>query len=282
MPEPLMQTIKQLLHDAQHQFTGSDSARLDAELLLAHTLCTDRSYLYAYPENTLSPEQQQCFAHYVQRRAQGEPLAYIIGKKEFCSLLLDVDDSTLIPRPDTETLVDVALQILPESPCTVLDLGTGTGAIALALAHERPAWDILAVDCEPRAVVLAQRNAQALGLARVRVMQSHWFAEISAHYFDLVISNPPYIDAGDVHLQQGDLRYEPHRALVSADHGLADIKQISVQARLHLKSGGHLMLEHGCQQGEAVRNILLHDNYQSVQTFCDLENRERVTIGHQP
>jgi release factor glutamine methyltransferase len=277
-----MQTIKQLLHEAQQQFTGSDSARLDAELLLAHTLCADRSYLYAYPENTLSPEQQQGFAALVKRRAQGEPLAYITGKKEFYSLLLDVDDSTLIPRPETELLVDVALQTLPESPCKVLDLGTGTGAVALALAHERPQWELLAVDCEPRALALAQRNAQALGLTRVRVMQSHWFAGIPEHDFDLIISNPPYIAGSDAHLQQGDLRYEPRRALVSADHGLADIKQISAQARLHLKRGGYLMLEHGCRQGEAVRESLLSHNYQAIHTFHDLENRERVTTGRTP
>jgi len=274
-----MQTIKQLLHEAQHQFTGSDSARLDAELLLGHTLCADRSYLYAYPENTLSVEQQQSFAQYVQRRAQGEPLAYIIGKKEFYSLLLNVNDSTLIPRPETELLVDIALQMLPQESCKVLDLGTGTGAIALALAHERPQWDILAVDCEPHAVALAQRNAQALGLTRVRVLHGDWFAGIRENDFDLVISNPPYIDADDAHLQQGDVRYEPRRALVSGEQGLADIKQISARARFHLKRGGYLMLEHGYQQGEAVREILLHDHYQAIQTFRDLEDRERMTIG---
>ena len=277
-----MATIASALTRAQQQLLGADtdSARLDAEILLSAVLDCDRSYLYTWPEKELTDAQGDLFAAKLQRRMNGEPIAYITGKKAFYSLLLAVNPSTLIPRPATETLVEIALQLLPATACRLLDLGTGTGAVALALARARPSWDILAVDCEPQAVQLAQHNAQSCGLSHVELRQSNWFAAVPETDFDVIVSNPPYIDSDDPHLKQGDVRFEPRRALIAADHGLANIKHISHQARLHLKSGGYLMMEHGYQQGAAVRAILQADEYVAVQTVCDLEGRERVTLGH--
>jgi len=277
-----MLTIARALTSAQDRLRSSDSSRRDAEVLLSWVLNQDRAYLYTWPERDLSAEQEQRFITLTERRALGEPVAYLTGYRDFWNLTLQVNASTLIPRPETELLVQLALQRLPESVCRIIDLGTGTGAIALALASERPRWQITAVDHQPDAVMLAQQNAKRLQLSRVEVKQSNWFEKISGEPFDLVISNPPYIDEADAHLQQGDVRFEPRSALVAGEQGLADIRQICVEARSRLKSGAWLMLEHGFQQGDAARNIFLKNGYETVETALDLNGHERVTLGRMP
>lgn len=269
-----MKTISAALATARAQLTS-----IDAEVLLMAVLGCDRSRLLGWPEQTLTEDQQQQFAQSLARRIKGEPVAYITGRKGFWSLELHVNTSTLIPRPETELLVELALHKLPVSACKVIDLGTGTGAIALALAKERPQWQVFACDAQAGAVELAQYNALQHHLARVTIAQSNWFEGIDEVDFDLVVSNPPYIDSADPHLQRGDVRFEPRTALVAADGGLADIACISRQARTHLKSGGWLMLEHGYHQGEVVRAQLSQEGYSAVETHCDLAGHERVTTG---
>lgn len=205
-------------------------------------------------------------------------MAYLIGQREFWSLPLQVNNSTLIPRPDTEVLVETALQLSLPPAARVLDLGTGTGAIALALKSSQPQWQVTAVDRERAAVTLAQHNANSLKLA-VAVIQSDWFAALPEQQFDLIVSNPPYIDGDDPHLQQGDVRFEPTTALVAAQQGLADLFHIIDTAPLFLAPAGWLVLEHGWQQGAAVRSQLTRQGYQQVTTVCDYANLERVTIG---
>jgi len=272
-------TIAQCLEKAKLLTDVTDSARLDAEVLLAHVLGKDRTYLYTWSDKTLSTEQARRFDRLLARRQQGEPVAYLIGEREFWSLTLKVDPSTLIPRPDTELLVEQALELLPTSPRRVVDLGTGTGAIALALASERPKWQLLALDKSADAVALARENCERCGLDNVEVLQSDWFAAVGEQQFDLVVSNPPYIDPVDPHLQQGDVRFEPLSALIADDAGLADIRTIARQSRDYLKAGGWLMLEHGFEQGSAVREILQAGGYREVRTCRDLAGLERVTLG---
>lgn len=245
--------IDQALQQAAQQLADSDSARLDAEVLLSRVLNKDRTYLYTWPERELTCAEQQAFAQLVARRCQGEPVAYLTGEQEFWSLPLKTHRKTLIPRPETELLVEQALALEPGSRARVLDLGTGTGAIALALASERPGWQISAVDRIAESVSLAQENAARLNL-KIKVYQSDWFSAVpETETFALILSNPPYIDAADQHLQQGDLRFEPTSALVAGERGLADIRHISKQALGYLTPGGYLLLEHGWQQAADVR-----------------------------
>lgn len=251
---------------------------MDAEVLLARALGKSRTWLFAWPEQTLSAEVQQTFERWVQRRLAGEPVAHILGEREFWSLPLAVNATTLIPRPDTETLVTAVLERFDGRPRRVTDLGTGTGAIALALASERPVWSITAIDRVPEAVSLARRNAHELGLP-VRVVQGCWCEPLEAASQDLLVANPPYIDAADPHLTAGDVRFEPRSALVAADAGLADIRLIATQGRRVLVPGGWLFLEHGWEQGPAVRSILQDEGFRGVETVADLGARDRVTFG---
>lgn len=261
----------------------SDTPALDAELLLAHCLGRNRSYLRAFGERAVDVAVAQRFRELLARRARGEPVAHLLGVREFWSLSLDVDASTLIPRPDTERLVEVALALCDEKPRTVLDLGTGTGAIALALASERPAWTVCGVDRSPDAVALARRNARKLDLQRVGFVESDWFAALDAQRrFDLIVANPPYIAADDPHLAQGDVRFEPHTALVAADDGLADIETIANAAPQRLRADGWLLLEHGWQQAAAVRALLQRRGFVDVQSWRDYGDNERVTGGRRP
>lgn len=239
----------------------------------------DRAFLYTWPEKELSVEEATCFDSFVKRRKAGEPVAYITGRRGFWNFDLRVNNSTLIPRPETELLVELALQYLPQAACKVIDLGTGSGAIALALAYERPQWQVFAVDAVADALALARSNAAQYGLERIRFVESNWFAQVADCDFDLVISNPPYVDAQDPHLVQGDVRFEPATALISADAGLADIRRISEAASSRLKPGGWLMFEHGYRQGEEARNILVKNHFDKVQTLRDLSGNERVTLG---
>jgi len=275
-----MTIIASLLRAAE--LPDSPSARLDAELLLAAALGKSRSYLHTWPEKIVSSESALTFAEYLLRRRAGEPVAYILGQQGFWKLDLEVAPHTLIPRPDTELLVETALDLLPASPARVLDLGTGSGAIALALASERPAWHITAVDRVLEAVALAERNRQRLQLDNVHVLTSHWFSALDGQRFDLIISNPPYIAAGDVHLGQGDVRFEPESALVAGVDGLDDIREIIQTAPQHLNAGGQLMLEHGYDQAAAVRQLLLDAGFEQVESRKDLGTHERITLGRLP
>lgn len=270
--------IATALHWAVTQLPHSPTAKLDAEVLLSHVLGVDRVYLLTWPERLLSNSEWQTMQALVAQRANGIPVAYLIGQREFWSLPLQVNNSTLIPRPDTEVLVETALQLSLPPAARVLDLGTGTGAIALALKSSQPQWQVTAVDRERAAVTLAQHNANSLKLA-VAVIQSDWFAALPEQQFDLIVSNPPYIDGNDPHLQQGDVRFEPTTALVAAQQGLADLFHIIDTAPLFLAPAGWLVLEHGWQQGAAVRSQLTRQGYQQVTTVCDYANLERVTIG---
>jgi release factor glutamine methyltransferase len=265
---------------ASASLPDSDTPLLDAELLLAHCLGRNRSYLRAFAEREVDVEAERKFRALLARRARGEPVAHLIGLREFWSLPLDVDASTLIPRPDTERLVEVALQLCDDKSRSVLDLGTGSGAIALALASERPAWSVCGVDRSPDAVALAQRNAHKLTLQRIEFIESDWFAAIeSSRRFDLIVANPPYIAADDPHLVQGDLRFEPRTALVAESDGLADIALIAAQAPAWLNGDGWLLLEHGWQQAAAVRALLQRYGFVDVQSWRDYGDNERVTGG---
>ncbi|PAU85675.1 protein-(glutamine-N5) methyltransferase, release factor-specific [Pseudomonas sp. WN033] len=272
-----MSSIAELL--AQAELPDSDSPRLDAELLLAHVLDKPRSYLRTWPEHEPSAKQLECFAELLARRRAGEPVAYLLGQRGFWSLDLKVAPSTLIPRPDTELLVELALRLGPAEDARVLDLGTGTGAIALALASERRQWQVFGCDRVAEAVALAEENRQRLGIGNANFVQSDWFAQLPLGRFDLIVSNPPYIAADDPHLQQGDVRYEPHSALVSGSDGLDDIRRIVSQARRHLTPGGWLLLEHGWQQAAAVRELLVAAGFVEVDSWHDLGGHERVSGG---
>jgi release factor glutamine methyltransferase len=264
---------------------AGEAPRRDAEVLLCDVLACDRTYLFAYGEKILTEKELEVFRRYIDRRKAGEPVAYILGKREFWSLLLRVNNSTLIPRPDTEVLVETALQYCKQDRACVIDLGTGTGAIALALASEKPDWQIDAVDAHDDAVALATLNARELALKNVHVYRSNWFADVHAStavpdaLFDMVISNPPYIAAADHHLDCGDLRFEPHSALVAADDGYADLFAIAEQARDFLCDNGFLLLEHGFAQAEKMRNYLQQLGYANAQTIRDYAGHERVTLA---
>lgn len=256
----------------------SESPQLDLELMLCHLLERPSSYLYTWPEKQLEQDHLDALADMLERRVQGEPVAHIIGRRGFWSFDLEVSPHTLIPRPDTEILVEKALELCTEKVARVADLGTGTGAIALALAAEQPGWEVVASDYIPQAVELAQRNCDRLQLSNLDVLKGSWFEPHSGVY-DLIVSNPPYIDPDDQHLQQGDVRFEPLSALVADNKGMADIELIADHARSYLKRGGWLLFEHGYDQGEQCRGLLQHLGYKEVDTCCDYGQNERVTFG---
>ena len=261
------------------QLSPGDSRRRDAEILLGHVTGKSRTFILAFGETRLAPEEQAQLDELLARRVHGEPVAHLTGVREFWSLPLFVSSATLIPRPDTECLVEQALARLPVTPCRILELGTGTGAIALALASERPDCEIVALDLIPDAVALAQRNADYLGMRNVTIRQSNWFSALDAQRFDLIVSNPPYIDAADPHLNQGDVRFEPLTALVAADNGLACLRLLVEEGRAFLAPGGWLLLEHGWQQGAAVRALFDAAGYTQVKTCRDYGGNERLTAG---
>lgn len=261
------------------ELAASDSARLDLEVLLCHVLRRGRAWLYTWPEYELSESEQRGFDALLARRARGEPVAHITGTREFWSLPLKVNASTLIPRPETELLVEVALEVCAQGSARVLDLGTGTGAIALALASERPAWRILAAEQSPQAAALAEENRRDLKLRNVRILVSDWFAQVPRQSFDLILSNPPYIDAADPHLGEGDVRFEPRSALVAERGGLADIEEIAAKSPQYLAVGGWLAIEHGWQQAAQVRALFAAAGLGEVASRRDYGGRERVTLG---
>ncbi|MBL0593470.1 peptide chain release factor N(5)-glutamine methyltransferase [Aeromonas veronii] len=261
-----------------------ESPRADADVLLCHLLGCRRSYLMTWPERELDAAQQATLQTWLARRLNGEPIAHLVGEREFWSLPLKVSPATLIPRPDTEVLVEQALTRIPQGPCAVLDLGTGTGAIALALKSERPEIDVWAVDRMADAAALARENSAALGLP-IEVRDGSWFEPLgepdrdNTPRFAVIVSNPPYIDGADPHLEQGDVRFEPRSALVADDAGLADIRHIVAHAPAYLLTDGWLLLEHGWDQGEAVRQLLRDGGYREVATVRDYGDNDRVTLG---
>ena len=267
------------LRQAASELSASESPKRDAEILLEFVTGKARTYLLAFGETQLSAEQEAQLATLLARRKTGEPVARLVGEREFWSLPLYVSPATLIPRPDTECLVEQALSRLPAQACRILDLGTGTGAIALALASERPDCEVTAVDVMPDAVALAQRNVARLGFPNVTVLQSSWFSALDNRTFGMIVSNPPYIDEHDPHLTQGDVRFEPLTALVAANEGLADIVHIVTTSRQHLLPGGWLLVEHGWTQGDAVRDVFIAAGYRAVETCRDYGGNDRLTLG---
>jgi release factor glutamine methyltransferase len=278
-------TTRPSIHDtlrlAQQELdTVSASARIDAEILLAQVLGCTRTYLRSWPERTLSVDQYEQFLNLLSRRLHGEPIAYLTGQRDFWDMTLSVSPDSLIPRPETERLVELALEKIPaDADWHIADLGTGSGAIALAIARERPLCQLVATDVSPAALDIARQNAQRLAVTNVRFSLGHWFAPLQGEQFQLIVSNPPYIHPDDPHLQQGDLRFEPLSALQSGAGGLADIRTICEQARQYLQPPGWLLLEHGYDQGSAVQRLLTDLGYAQVCVHKDLAHNERVTVG---
>jgi release factor glutamine methyltransferase len=276
-----MANISELLKLSSQLTAISDSPQLDCELLLCYTLDVDRTWLRTWPEKEISQPLEAKFRALLEQRVEGQPIAYLIGSRGFWSMDLQVSKDTLIPRPETELLVELALGLELPKNSDGLDLGTGTGAIALALASERPDMNFVAVDSQSGAVSLANKNCQALGLANVEIFQSDWFdsVQLTEDQFDLIVSNPPYISATDPHLQQGDVRFEPNTALVSGIDGLDDLKKIIAKSPFYLKPNGWLLLEHGFDQGSAVARLMSEAGFQKVVTHQDYNLIDRVTLG---
>jgi release factor glutamine methyltransferase len=258
----------------------SSSARIEVQCLLQAVLQANRAWLLTHPEQSLDADQHARYMTLLEQRLGGEPIAYLLGEREFYGLTFKVTPATLIPRPETELLVELALQRIPEKGlCRVLDLGTGSGAIALSIAHARPEAEVVAVDASSAALEVAQINMQRLDLGNVRLMQSDWFFALHDKRFDMIVSNPPYIAADDVHLAQGDVRFEPRTALASGADGLEDIRRIILQAKAHLNANGWLLLEHGYDQAAQVRALLQQSGFTGVFSTCDLAGIERVSGG---
>lgn len=271
-----------LLRDAAAQLPMPES-RYEVERLLMHVLERDRAWLFAHATDPVPAEAQAAFGVLLQRRIAGEPIAYLTGRRDFWTLELKVTPDTLIPRPETELLVELALERLPESaPTRVADLGTGSGAIALAIASERPHAHVIGTDFSTAALVVANENARVNGVHNVEFRHGSWFAPLVAERFHAVVSNPPYIAEGDSHLRQGDLRFEPAGALSSGSDGLDAIREIVAEAPRHLFAEGWLLIEHGWDQGEAIRALLAQAGFAEISTAKDLENRDRVSLGRWP
>lgn len=270
--------IDQALALSQRLEGFSESARIDLEQLLCHTLGKTRSYLYTWPERSLTEQQINEFKQLLARRENGEPVAHLTGYRGFWTLELEVNKETLIPRPETELLVEWALKQFSDQSIRLADLGTGTGAIALALASERPDWQVEATELQQSAVELAQRNAQRLNLVQVRILSGSWCEPLTGLY-DLLISNPPYIDPQHPCLHEGDLRYEPLSALIADQQGMADIFSIIQQSARFLKPQGWLVFEHGYDQGHAVKTALQQAGFRNCFTQQDLNGHDRISGG---
>jgi len=274
-----MATIRECLQAASARLVE----RIDADLLLEHVLGRSRSWLLAHADDAMKTDDQAAFATLVKRRSAGEPIAYILGRRGFWSLDLEVTAATLIPRVETELLVELALRRLPpDEGARVADLGTGSGAVAMALAQERPYAHIIALDISAGALAVARRNVQRLGLGNIALVRGDWLEPLLPRRFDLIVANPPYIAAGDPHLRRGDLRFEPLAALASGGDGLDAIRGIVTMAKDRLEAGGWLLFEHGADQGGASRALLLEAGYSEVGTEQDLEHRDRVSAGRVP
>lgn len=258
-------------------------ARLDAELLMGHVLNKNRAYIFAHPEQALTQTQLDDYHHLITARAKGMPIAYLIGYREFWSLTLKVNAHTLIPRHETERLVELTLELLADTAgAYILDLGTGSGAIALALATERPDWNISACDYSLEALAVAKENADTLSIKNINFYHSDWFTNLPNQQYHAIISNPPYITEQDPHLQQGDLQFEPINALVSSQEGLADLQYIIQQSYNRLLPNGMILLEHGFDQKVPVNAILNRSGYRNVQCWQDIQGHDRVSGGWRP
>ncbi|MEC8104234.1 MAG: peptide chain release factor N(5)-glutamine methyltransferase [Pseudomonadota bacterium] len=275
-----MSSVSDWLNRAQTSLTDSESPRADAELLLMHVLDVNRAWLYTWPEKPLTESQQGSLDTLLARRIEGHPIAHLTGVREFWSLPLRVAPSTLIPRPDTETLIEWVLDLDLPDAARAIDLGTGTGAIALAIKSEYPAWAVEAVEFDADAHALAKNNAERLELD-IHVIHGSWFERVTGH-FDLIVSNPPYIDPDDHHLTEGDVRFEPASALVAEQSGLADLFHIIDHAPDYLKPDGWLLLEHGYDQAKAVCDYLRQKGFVNVQNRCDLGGNPRISGGQLP
>lgn len=276
-------SIQQLLYNAQEVLTTtSDTSMLDAEILLAHVLNKPRSYLHTHIHEPVLVDDIHLFADYLQRRANGEPIAYIIGMWEFWSLPLAVTPDVLIPRPETELLIETILSLFPDSDqsLSVADLGTGSGAIALALASERPAWRIVATDISEKALQIASENAHQLSLSQISFSLGSWCTPLPEKYFDVIVSNPPYIAEVEWEQYASGLQFEPRTALVAGRDGLNDIREICHSVISRLRAGGYLLIEHGFMQGMSVREIFVSVGLTNVHTLRDIAGNERITVGH--
>jgi release factor glutamine methyltransferase len=276
-------TLRQLLQQGMTALQAiSPSPDVDAQYLLLHVLNKPRSYLYSHSDDDVAPDVQVNFQELLTRRIAGEPVAYITGSRGFWNLELNCAPSTLIPRSDTESLVEWILEHHPQTDLQVLDLGTGTGAIALALAGENPSWRVTGVDLRDEAVALAQENAQLNNIQNIQFLPSNWFSALSHKRFHIIVSNPPYIDPLDQHLEQGDVRFEPRSALVAEKNGYADLWHIAAHAPAYLHANGLLIMEHGFEQGAKTAAYLREQGYQNVQTGKDLTGNDRFTLGYWP
>tara|TARA_B110000977_G_scaffold147668_1_gene187190 strand:- start:7927 stop:8787 length:861 start_codon:yes stop_codon:yes gene_type:complete len=279
-------SVATLLKHADQLMEISDTAVLDVELLLSHALDVDRAWLKTWPEHILLSAQVSIFEDLFARRLTGEPIAFIIGSQGFWSLDLKVTPQTLIPRPETELLVETSLALDLPADCRAIDLGTGTGAIALALAKERPNWQLTAVDSEPAAVKLAELNSHYCQIDNVMVYQSDWFSQVPLlerlSNYHLIVSNPPYIEIDDPHLMQGDVRFEPASALVSGVDGLDDLREVINSSVKYLETFGWLLVEHGYRQGSAVRELFKAAGFITIETMTDFNQLERITMGCLP
>lgn len=273
--------IAQALETACHALSDSESPDIDSQVLLCHILQCASSYLHTWPDKELSTEQSKQFEALIKQRQQGKPVAHLTGQRGFWSLDLKVTRDTLIPRPDTELLVSLALEKLSPN-MTIADLGTGTGAIALSLASEQPSISVLATDASPRALNVAKYNAWNNQLTNVHFWQGSWLSAIADNSLDMVVSNPPYIEADDVHLTQGDVRFEPITALASGKDGLDDIRLIIKQAQHCLKPNGWLLIEHGFHQMKNVMNLFSDAGFTTISSHKDFGGNDRVVMGQHP
>lgn len=272
-------SIRQLLAQAA-RLLNTESARLDAEVLLGHVLQQPRSYFHAWPEKLLPAEHRERFRQLLQQRLKGTPVAYLTGEREFWSLPLTVTADTLIPRPETETLVVQALQRIPSGrPQLIADLGTGSGAIALAIARERPQCRIIATDISPAAIAVASGNARRLGLRAITFHTGNWCEPLAGMQLDMIVSNPPYIAENDPHLETGDIRFEPRAALAAGPQGMDDLRRIAHCAARHLQPAGWLLMEHGYDQGELAGQLLEDTGFMEVIDYTDDAGQNRVIAG---
>ena len=271
-------TIEQFIKQAQFALAASPSPRLDTEVLVMHVTGLTRAQLITRAEQVLSADQEQNLNSLLARRAQGEPIAYLTGQREFWSMALRVTPDVLIPRPETELLVEQALARIPQdTEWTIADLGTGSGAIALAIAKERPRCHVVATDTSERALAVARANAMRLGIRNIEFRQGEWFAPLGGRQFDIIVSNPPYVAANDPHLGEGDVRFEPRAALVSGRDGLDAIRTIATSAGAHLKPGGWLLLEHGYDQSGVIAQLLKSAGYGQTALYRDLAGQPRIS-----
>lgn len=278
-------TVARLLDDATARISATlglekREARLEARVLAAHAWQVDAAWLIAHDTDPTTPSQQRAIECMVDRRKAGEPVAYILGEREFFGLNFAVTPAVLIPRPDTELLVEAALQRLPEdTSCRILDLGTGSGAVAIALARQRPMAEVVAVETSAEALEVAQANVCRLGVNNVQCVAGNWYSALDEKKFDMIVSNPPYIAVSDPHLDIGDLRFEPRQALASGHDGLDDLRVIVDGAPAHLATGGWLLLEHGWNQSAPCRALFESRGFSEPHTLRDLAGHERVTLG---